>query len=293
MRGNKDLMTEFQDHIAWSSDNVRLHSRLFDGDQGHPALLCIPGLTRNGRDFEMLAARFAPRFRVATLSLRGRGESGYAPDPLTYVPLTYINDVQRMVAQMQLDRLVVIGTSLGGLVAMLLDQALPGRIAGLVLNDVGPEIEPAGLERVQSLIGKGGNWPTWLHAARDLRNRQGGIYPDWDMEDWLAHAKRLCRLSREGRIIWDYDAAIAAPLAMPHANESLDMWQALDVWRDRPILSVRGELSDIFSIATQQKMQERMPLLTTVTVPNVGHAPTLEEPESVAALEQFLAPFRN
>lgn len=279
------------DHFSWSADGVRLHGRLFPGDTARPTLLCIPGLTRNARDFDLLAARFAPRFQVATLSLRGRGESGYASDPLSYVPLTYLNDVQRMIAEMQLGSVVIVGTSLGGLVGILLEPVLSQQIAGLVLNDIGPEIEAAGLTRVQENVGKGGPWPTWLHAARDLRRRQGEIYPDWELDDWLAHARRLCRLSREGRIIWDYDPEIAAPFALPHPDAAFDMWQALERYGQRPILSIRGELSDIFSAATQEEMCRRQPTIEAATVPGVGHAPTLEEPAAVAALEAFFARF--
>ncbi len=284
-------MAQFQDHFGWSTDNVRLHARRFDGDSARPTLLCIPGLTRNVRDFDDFANHFAPRFPVVTLSLRGRGESGYAPDPLTYVPLVYLTDVQRLVQELRLQKLIIVGTSLGGIVGMLLKPALSERIAGLVLNDIGPDIMKAGLARIQETVGKGGSWPTWLHAARDLMQRERPTYPDWSLEDWLAHAKRLCRISREGRIVRDYDLAIAAPLGLPHANASLDLWLALQQWRDDPILSLRGELSDILSAETQDEMARRLPHLVAVTIPTVGHAPTLLEPQAIAALETFLDSF--
>nr|WP_255696906.1 alpha/beta hydrolase [Sandaracinobacteroides sayramensis] len=278
----------------WTSDSVRLHYRDYAGSAERPALLCLPGITRNVRDFDAFAAHFSPRFRVVATSFRGRGESGYAHTPLSYVPLTYLQDTSLLIEDAGLSRFVIVGTSLGGLVGLLLDVTQKKRIAGLVLNDVGPEMEEAGLARVRGLLGRGGNWQSWLIAARDIARRQADIYPDWTLEQWLAHAKRLCRVSREGRIVWDYDPEIAAPFNLPNnasSSAALDLWLALESYRDRPLLSIRGELSDILSAAAQARMAERMPNLSTVTVPRVGHAPTLGEPQAMVALEEFLSAF--
>jgi len=281
----------FQDLYCWTADSVRLHFRDFAGDRARPAILCLPGLTRNLRDFDALAMALAPQFRVVTASFRGRGDSGYAKDPLTYVPLTYMQDVNRLIDAAGLERFIVIGTSLGGLVGMLLEVTQTGRMAGLVLNDVGPDMEPAGLARVRSQVGRGNGWATWLQAARDLGDKQAAIYPHWALPDWLAHAKRLCRVSRQGRIVWDYDAQIAAPFALPHADGALDLWLALEAWRGLPILSLRGALSDILSARTQAEIQRRLPEITAVTVPDVGHAPTLMEASALAALKAWLQRF--
>lgn len=282
----------FTDAYAWSSDGVRLHFRDFAGGApGRPAIVCLPGLTRNARDFESLASRHAGRFRLLTPSFRGRGESGYAKDPLTYVPLTYLQDVGRILDQAGVEKVVLVGTSLGGLVALLLEVTQAGRIAGLVLNDLGPEMEEAGLARVRAQVGRGGNWPSWLAAARDIARRQADIYPEWTLEQWLAHAKRLCRVSQAGPIVWDYDPQIAAPFSLPQGGQQPDLWPALDAFRDRPLLSVRGARSDILSAETQARMAARLPRLEAVTVPGVGHAPTLDEPEAVAALDRFLERF--
>jgi pimeloyl-ACP methyl ester carboxylesterase len=182
--------SRWTEHYLWTSDNVRLHYRDFAGGrEGQPALLCLPGLTRNARDFQALAERFAPRFRVITPSFRGRGDSGYARDPLSYVPLTYLQDLGRLLDDAGLSSLIIIGTSLGGLMGLLLDGTQRSRIAGLVLNDLGPTMEEAGLARVRTQVGKGGNWPTWLTAARDIARRQADIYPGWKLEQWLARAK--------------------------------------------------------------------------------------------------------
>lgn len=284
----------FTDQYLWTGDNVRLHYRDYAGGvEGRPALLCLPGLTRNCRDFEVLASRFAPRFRILSPSFRGRGDSGYARDPLTYVPLTYLQDMGLLLDAAKADKVVIIGTSLGGLIGLLLDVTQRQRIAGLVLNDVGPDMNAEGLARIRAGLGKGGNWPSWLTAARDIARRQAEIYPGWGLEQWLAHAKRLCRVSRAGPIAWDYDPEIAAPLNLPHGNDQLDLWLALDSFRGRPLLSIRGALSDILMADTQAKMAARITGLTAVTVPQVGHAPTLDEPEAIAALEHYLAGFET
>jgi len=282
---------QVQDHYVWTADSVRLHYRDHAGDPARPALLCLPGLTRNLRDFERFAAHFSPRFRVVAVSMRGRGESGYAKDPLSYVPLTYLQDVGRLIEQAQLERFIVIGTSLGGLIGLMLDVTQKSRIAGLVLNDLGPDMEEAGLARVRAQVGRGSGWPTWLHAARDLSDKQAAIYPHWKLQDWLEHAKRLCRISAGGRIIWDYDSQISSPFALPHPDAALDLWLALDSFSDRPVLSIRGGLSDILTRETQSRMQERLPGLSAVTIPDVGHAPTLMEPHAMLALEHFLDQF--
>lgn len=287
------MQPTFTDRYIFTSDSVRLHYRDYAGESSQrPTLLCLPGITRNARDFKAFAARFAPRYRVITVSFRGRGESGYAATPLSYVPLTYLQDISLLMDEAGLDKVVIVGTSLGGLVGLLLDVTQRKRITGLVLNDVGPEMEEAGLARVRTYLGRGGNWQSWLIAARDIARRQAEIYPDWTLDKWLTHAKRLCRVSREGRIIWDYDPEIAAPFNLPNNSSNsaaLDLWLALESYRDRPVLSLRGELSDILSAGGQARMAERMPNLTAVTIPRVGHAPTLEEPQAVEALEQYLA----
>lgn len=279
----------FTDGYYWSRDGLRLHYRDYAGDPARAPLLCLPGLTRNLRDFEGLAARLAGGRRVICVSLRGRGESAYAKDPLTYVPLTYLQDVEALVRELGLARVIAIGTSLGGVLTLMLAATHPGLLAGAVLNDIGPTVEPAGLARIRAQVGKGGNWPTWMHAARDVAATNGAIHPDYRMEDWLRMAKQLCRLTSKGRIVWDYDARIAEPFRLPNAEAGVDLWPALEALAGVPVLSVRGALSDILGRTTQAEMARRLPRLTAVEVPRVGHAPTLGEPVAAAALDTLLA----
>lgn len=287
-------MADWQHGVWWSNDNLRLHYRDYAGpadaeSKGRPPIICIPGLTRNARDYEGVAARLAGDWRVICVDLRGRGESAYAPDPMTYVPLTYVQDIERLLDTLKIDRFVSFGTSLGGIVTMLLAATDRGRIAGALLNDVGPEIDPAGLDRIRGYVGKSASYPTWLHAARALAEANGAVYPGWKIAEWLVMAKRLFRLTSAGRIVLDYDMKIAEPFRIPGNESGVDMWPALDALSDVPVLVTRGEHSDIFAAATAEKMVARLGEAEAVTVPGVGHTPTLEEAEAVAAIDRLLA----
>jgi len=286
-----------RDGWYWSADSLRLHYRDWglpdgSGPDSAPTLLCLPGLTRTAADFEALAARLAGRWRVVAADLRGRGDSAWPKDSLSYVPLTYRLDIGRLIEAAGLRRFVVLGSSVGGLLAMQLMVGHGDALAGVVLNDIGPEVTPDGMARLRANVGRGGNWPTFVHAARDLASRNAGIYPDWQLGDWLGFARRLCRVSATGRIVFDYDPRIAEPFRLPGHDAGADHWAAFEALRDLPVLSLRGALSDVLSGAVQARMKARMPGLQAVMVPRVGHSPTLEEPVAVAALEAFLEGLR-
>ena len=279
----------YMDSYWWSNDGLRLHYRDYAGSADRPVIVCMPGLTRNVRDFEGLSARLSPEWRVITVDFRGRGESAYAKDAMSYVPLTYVQDVERLLTDLKIDRFVAFGTSLGGIVTMLLAATGHAKLAGAVLNDVGPVIEAAGLDRIKGYVGKTSSWPTWIHAARALGETNAVVYPAYKLEDWLAMAKRLYRLTRGGRIVPDYDKNIAEPFRLPGGEAGVDLWPALDAMRDVPSLIVRGALSDVLSDATAVAMKDRLRAADYVTVAGAGHAPTLDEPEAVAAINALLA----
>ncbi len=276
----------------WSRDSLRLHYRDWPAADtaatARPTLLCLHGLTRNAADFDGLATRLDGRWRVVAPDLRGRGESAYAKDSLTYVPLSYLLDLRLLIEAARIERFVVVGSSLGGTLAMMLTVGHREQMAGAILNDAGPVSEAAGLARLRANVGRGGNWATWLHAARDLAARNGDIYPHWAIGDWVAFAKRLCRLTASGRIAFDYDPRIAEPFRLPGNDAGTDLWTAFDGLRGLPVLALRGEQSDVLSAATLAAMQARLPGLRAVTVPGVGHAPSLAEPAAVAAIDDLL-----
>ncbi|WP_121118557.1 alpha/beta fold hydrolase [Croceibacterium ferulae] len=275
----------------WTSDDgLVLRYRDYPGREDRPPILCIPGLTRNARDFEPVAEAFAGEWRVLCADLRGRGQSDYARDPASYMPLRYVADVAALLDQAGLSRVVAVGTSLGGIVTMLLAAQMPERIAGAVLNDIGPDIEAVGLARIREYVGQGRSFPTWMHAARALREQSEATHPDYAIADWLRMAKRLMCVGAGGRIAFDYDMKIAEPFSAPLPDEAPapDMWPLLHALAGRPVLAIRGELSDILSAATLTRMEREVPGLDSVTVPRTGHAPTLEEPEVQAAIARLL-----
>ncbi|GGB32562.1 alpha/beta hydrolase [Sphingomonas metalli] len=272
----------------WSNDGVRLHARDYPGDPGAVPLLCVPGLTRNARDYAAFAERWSGARRVIAVDLRGRGESGYAKDAMSYVPLTYVQDLEALLAEQGIGRFAMIGTSLGGIVTMLLARPARGRLAGALINDVGPEIEAGGLSRIRGYVGKASSWPTWLHAARAVEEANRDVYPDWGLQDWLAMAKRLYRVNTAGRVVLDYDMRIAEPFRVPGAETGPDMWSALAGLSGVPVAVVRGERSDLLGEKTAQRMMAALPEAELVTVPRVGHAPTLAEPEAEAAVGRLL-----
>lgn len=279
----------WQDRHWQSPDGLTLHYRDYQGPEGGIPVLCLPGLTRNARDFEGLAARLSPRFRVICPDMRGRGDSAYAKNSATYMPMQYVADVNALLEQAEIGRFIVVGTSLGGLMTMILAMIDPSRIAGAVLNDIGPVIEPAGLARIRDYVGQGSTFPTWMHAARTLEEEHGAVFPDYQLSDWLTMAKQVMVLNSNGRIVYDYDMKIAEPFEKPGGEAGVDMWPGLEALGGRPVLMVRGELSDILSAETLAEMARRLPLAEAVTVPRVGHAPTLDEPEAAAGIERLLA----
>lgn len=281
----------WQDRSWTSSDGLKLHLRDYAGSADRPPILCLPGLTRNARDFEALAERLAGEWRVICPDMRGRGDSDYARDPRTYTPAHYVADVEALLVAEGIERFVAIGTSLGGLMTMMLAAANPQRIAAAVINDVGPQIEPAGLARIREHVGQGRSYETWVHAARALQEASRDIYPGWELPDWLRMAKRCMVIGTGGRIVFDYDMKIAEPFEAEQGPAPAPevMWALYDALATRPLLLLRGEHSDILSAEVAARMAARAPAAELVTVPGVGHAPTLDEAESIAAIARLLA----
>ncbi|CAA9528440.1 MAG: Putative hydrolase [uncultured Sphingosinicella sp.] len=282
-------MAAWSDGYWWSNDGLRLHYRDYAGPAERPPIICIPGLTRNARDFEGVADRLAGEWRVICVELRGRGESAYAKDSMTYVPLTYLQDMEALVRELGLTRFILFGTSLGGLITMLLSMSDNKRLAAAMINDIGPVIVERGLERIRGYVGRSHSWPTWMHAARHFSDMLGDVYPDWSLEQWLVFTKRVCKLTPNGRVTFDYDMRIAEPFKVPGGATGFGLWRAFEGLKGVPSLVVRGGLSDLLDEDTVAKMLAENAAMETVTVPRVGHAPTLDEPEAVEAIGRLLA----
>lgn len=281
--------SDFSERSWQSPDGLELYFRDYAGD-GLP-VLCLHGLTRNSRDFEGLAPFIAAKgHRVIVPDMRGRGQSAYADDSSTYAVPTYIADVMALLDQEGIDRFVSIGTSMGGLMTMLIAQFAPHKLAGAVINDIGPVVDPRGIDKIKTYLGKGGSFPTWMHAARSLEEVHGASHPGFDTNDWIAMAKRSMTLCSNGRIAFDYDMKIADPFNEVDDNAvPPDLWPGFEALAAKPLLLVRGAVSEILSEDTLAQMQKRAPNADAVVVPHAGHAPTLDEPEVRSAIEALLA----
>ena len=281
------------DNYWHSPDGLRLHFRDYPACNAaandRPPIICMHGLTRNARDFSVLADKISKDWRVLALEMRGRGDSEYARDSATYNPLTYVADVQALLEQEAIERFVAIGTSLGGLMTMLLAAIDPDRIAGAVLNDIGPIVDPAGIDRIKDYVGQGRSFPSWMHAARALQEVHAPSHPKFVLDDWLNMAKRGMVVQQNGRIGFDYDMNIAEPFHQPNGAAPADLWPAFEALGGKPVLVVRGGLADLLSEETAHEMVRRIDGATLVTVPDVGHAPLLEEDVAVAGINSLLS----
>ena len=272
-------------------DGLRLHYRDYRGSDERLPLLCLHGLTRNARDFAKFAETFSPRFRVIALDFRGRGMSDFDPLPARYNPLIYAADVQQLLDQLGSSQAVFIGTSLGGLVAMSMAVLAPQRIAAAILNDVGPELGQTGLDRIREYVGRGERFDSWDEAAEAIALHQSATFPGYGRNDWLAMARRNC-VERDEAVVFDYDPAIADAFKTTSGQPKIDLWPLFKALAQKPLLVVRGELSELLTITTFETMQEAAPGARFVTVPGVGHAPMLDEPEAAAAIDSFLTELR-
>ena len=280
--------TEWTD-VNWNSrDGLRIHYRDYPGPAGALPLLCLHGLTRNARDFEELAPRLARDRRVIVPDFRGRGLSDYDPLPARYAPPTYAADILQLLELLEIESAIFIGTSLGGLVTMAIAAFAPQRIAGAVLNDVGPELEREGLDRIRGYVGRPAFFRDWQDAADSIAERNRAIHPRYCGADWMKMAHRMCR-EEAGGMIFDYDLAIAQNVLATAAQPQADAWPYFLALTASPLLVLRGELSDLLSAETAARMVQSHPDATLVTVPAVGHAPDLSESEALQAVLALLS----
>jgi pimeloyl-ACP methyl ester carboxylesterase len=277
----------YRDVRFTAPDGLDLHARDYGGTVG-PSVLCLCGLTRNCRDFEPLARLIAHRCHLVVLDYRGRGQSGYAADPKSYRPDVELSDAICLLDTLSIAKVGVIGTSRGGLIALLMGSAHLERLTGVVLNDIGPVIEREGLLRISSYLGKDPELKDWNDAVSSLKQTHMGF--NLRAEEWLAFARAIFR-DDDGIPRLDYDPRLAGTFpsreAIEHA-EAPDLWPMFETLAPLPVTVLRGENSDLLSPATVAEMARRHPGLKAVTVKERGHPPFLNEPESVAAIEEWL-----
>jgi len=276
-----------------AQDGLRLHAQEWgSGTAAALPVVCLPGLARTVVDFEPLARALAgdeksPR-RVVALDSRGRGKSQYDRDPANYNLKVELADLLAVLTALEIPQAVFVGTSRGGILTMLLAAARPSAIAGCVLNDIGPAIEPEGLARIRSYVGKLPQPASVEDGAEILRKLFGSQFPRLDYPDWLAFAQRTFK-QEAGRVLPDYDPQLATILASVDLEQPLPtLWKEFEGLAAVPVLVVRGAKSDLLSSATLTQMRARHPAMKAIEVPDQGHAPLLSEPALIGDIVAFV-----
>ncbi len=283
-------MTRTPIEYSSADGRLRLHAEECGPRDAPLAVLCLHGLTRNGRDFEAVVNRLSSGYRVITADQRGRGQSQWDPDPANYRLSVYVKDMTCLLDRLQLARVVLIGTSMGGLISMTLAASQPARIQGIVLNDIGPEVPELGIRRLRESLNTPLEVSTWPDAAQRAKLINGRAFPDYGQSDWDAFARRTYTEDPTGRPVPAYDPAILGSLNQaPDPNApTRTLWPLWAQLASIPMLVIRGETSDLLSAEILEKMAASHPKLTALTLSNRGHAPMLDEPPAVAAIDRFL-----
>jgi len=276
----------------WTSpDGLSLYYRDYpaEGSNERLPVICLHGLTRNSKDFEAIAPRIAARGRrVIAPDVRGRGQSGFDPKPANYQPKIYARDVLSLMDSLGIPKAVFLGTSMGGIITMTLAALRSKAVAAAILNDVGPAVAPEGIARILGYTGKSPDVGNWDDAVDYVRRTSSAAYPHFGASDWRKFAERTFRDDGQGPRL-DYDPAISGPLKTPSRLTTLMAWLLFrKLARGRPTLLIRGALSDIVSRDIAQRMKRHAPGLELAEVPDVGHAPVLDEPVAIAAIDDFL-----
>lgn len=277
------MSNSYRDLFVSASDGLRLYTRDYGPiDGGALPVVCLPGLARNSEDFHELAKALStdaahPR-RVLALDYRGRGRSDWALDWHQYDLATELNDILQVLTVAGIEKAVFVGTSRGGLLTMALSVAKPTLLAGAILNDVGPVIEPEGLIRIRSYVGKLPMPNTFQEGAEILKRISDAQFPAFTDEQWMSMARGIWH-EKDSRLVLSYDPNLMKPLQELDLESPMpDLWNLFDGLRPFPVLAIRGEHSDLLSAQTLKAMQERHPRLTAITVPGQGHAPLIEGP---------------
>ncbi len=284
-------MAEYTDEYFTNPDGLKQHYRDYNrAGEDAPVVLCMPGLTRNARDFEAIAEHLSDRCRVICVEQRGRGFSDWDPMPSRYRPVTYVADMMALLKHLGVGKVIAIGTSLGGLMTIMIQAMHPGTLMAAVINDIGPDIDPKGIDRIKSYVGKGTPPQTWQEAIDAVKTANAGVYPNFTEEDWRWYTGNLYD-DLDGKPALMYDPAISQNFDSDETQAAPDLWPFFQAMYSIPVVALRGGLSDILSAETLERMAEKHPDLVPVTVDGIGHVPLMNEPKCMKAIDDLVARF--
>jgi pimeloyl-ACP methyl ester carboxylesterase len=264
-------------------NGLTLH-HLDHGTDGKPSLICIHGLTGNAHNFDSLAPHLTSQYHVRSIDVRGRGDSGWTAGT-EYTPQNYAADLAGILDELKIERTTLIGTSMGGMISILFAGGYPHRVEKLILNDIGPDVDPAGIARIASYVGES---PTEFNNVAEVAAYYRENYPpmrDIPEPELIEQVQWTVKPAANGKLAWKMDPQIRRPLRT--AARPLDMWVPF-ARIEAPVLVIRGAESDILAARTVTRMKQVIHSVESVEVPHVSHAPTLREPEVLSAIAKFL-----
>lgn len=282
-------MRRFSDFCYQVPDGLTLYARDYPGpDDRAGCVLLMHGLTRNSRDFDVLADRLSVHFRVLVPEQRGRGRSEWDSQPDRYGIPTYVNDMFELLEAVGEDHVAAVGTSMGGLMAMVMNAMRPGVFTHVVLNDIGPELSKEGLDRISGYVGQGGIISTWEEAVAYNRAINAVAFPSLSDQQWRDFTRQLFG-ERNGAPFLDYDPAISQAVRSDEGSAlPPDLWSVYAQLESQPLMLIRGAISDLLDTDIKDRMIHSVPDLLYLEVADVGHAPMLIDDAVTEALEKFL-----
>jgi len=281
-------LSKYTEHTFTNPDGLKQYYRDYNSaGEGAPIVLCMAGLSRNTRDFAEVASHLAATCRVIAVDQRGRGNSDWDPDPNRYRPDVYVGDMMALLSHLEISQVIAFGTSLGGIMAFMIAAMHPGTLTGTLINDIGPEIDPAGITRIKSYVGKGTPPETWADAVALVKSASFASFPKFSDEEWLWFTQKLFA-EENGIPVAQYDPAISKNFDADNDQSAPDLWPVFDLSASIPIVVTRGVHSDILAAETLNKMAARHPDLTAITVADRGHTPLLTEPECIPAIDTLI-----
>jgi pimeloyl-ACP methyl ester carboxylesterase len=284
----------YSEHYYSANDGLQLYYRDYGQEGEKCPLLCLSGLTRNSGDFHEFAERYSMDRKVYALDYRGRGKSAYDPNPENYNPQIYAADIFSFLNNKSITRALFVGTSLGGLMTMAFAGLAKAFIAGAILNDVGPDVDTSGSDRILDYVGVDIRFKTLEEAAAAQKAQYSSAYPDLSDADWLAQCQNTFVFDEDARNFrFNYDMAIGSALATQlNKEEPVDLWPFFKALSDIPTLAIRGALSDILSQEVFERMKQENPNMETLVLKNRGHVPLLNEPSALEIMDKFIAGIR-